>query len=140
MLTGKYTHSVDAKNRIIIPAKLKEQLGEPITVLKSPSDRCLTLYSKTEWESYAEKLGSLPQTKMRGAVRFLYANSLEVVPDAQGRIMLPQEMLDHAGIKKNILTAGCGRYAEMWAAEIWEEQGLDEAPEGMTAVLEELGL
>ena len=140
MLTGKYNHSVDAKNRIIIPSKLKEQLGEPITVLKSPSDKCLTLYSKAEGEIYAEKLSALPRTKMRDAVRYLYANSLEVVPDAQGRIMLPQEMLDHAGITKNIVTAGCGRYAEMWSAEVWEESALDSPPEDITAVLEELGL
>ena len=139
MLTGKYHHALDTKARIVIPAGIREQLGSPVTVLRG-SDRCLTLYSAEEWESYAQKISELPRTKVREITRYLYANSVEVKPDAQGRVLLPQEMLRFAGIRKDILTVGCGRYAEIWAAEVWEEKHLDEEPENYAQMLADLGL
>lgn len=139
MLTGKYHHALDTKARIIIPAKIKEQLGSPITVLRG-SDKCLTLYSAEEWEIYAQKISELPRTKVREITRYLYSNSIEVKPDAQGRVLLPPEMLKFAGIQKNIITVGCGRYAEIWAEEVWNEQNLDEEPENYAQMLTDLGL
>ena len=139
MLTGKYHHALDTKARIIIPAKIKEQLGSPITVLRG-SDKCLTLYSAEEWEIYAQKISERPRTKVREITRYLYSNSIEVKPDAQGRVLLPPEMLKFAGIQKNIITVGCGRYAEIWAEEVWNEQNLDEEPENYAQMLADLGL
>ncbi len=139
MLTGKYTHSLDAKNRLIIPSKLKEQLGDKITILRG-SDKCLTMYSAEEWEKYAQKISELPKTKVRQLTRYLYSNSLEVQPDSQGRVMLPPEMLKYAEIEKNIITVGCGTYAEIWSEEVWTRSRLDEAPDNYTDMLVELGL
>jgi MraZ protein len=106
MLMGKFNHAIDAKGRLIIPAKIKEQLGQKITVLKG-TDNCLRLYSEEEWALYAEKISALPPTQSRAITRYLYSNALEVEPDAQGRVILPQDMLDFAGITKNVVTAGC---------------------------------
>ena len=139
MLTGKYTHSLDSKNRIIIPSKLKEQLGETVTILRS-SDRCLTMYSEEEWANYAKKISELPKTELRTITRYLYSNSVEVQPDSQGRVMLTPEMLAFAGITKNVITVGCGKYAEIWAQEVWDETGVDKEPENFTEKLIELGL
>lgn len=139
MLTGKYFHSLDAKNRLIIPSKLKEQLGDTVTILRG-SDKCLTVYSAQEWEKYARKISELPKTKVRELTRYLYSNSIEVQPDSQGRVMLPAEMLGYAGIVKNIITVGCGTYAEIWAQEVWEGKRLDEEPENFTEMLLDLGL
>lgn len=139
MLTGRYKHSLDAKNRLIIPSKIKEQLGEKIYILRG-SDRCLTLYSAEEWENYAKKISELPTTKVRALTRYLYSNSIEVQPDSQGRVMLPPEMIQFAGITKNVVTAGCGKYAEIWSEEVWNEHNLDEEPEDYTDMLLELGL
>ena len=139
MLTGKYSHSIDAKNRLIIPSRIKEQLGDTITILRG-SDKCLTLYSAEEWESYAQKISELPKTQVRALTRYLYSNSIEVQPDSQGRVMLPAEMVKYAEITKNIITVGCGKYAEIWSEEVWNEQNLDEAPEDFTSMLLELGL
>ena len=139
MLTGKYNHSIDAKNRLIIPSKLKEQLGDTITVLRG-SDKCLTLYSAEEWELYAHKISELPKTQVRALTRYLYSNSIEVQPDSQGRVMLPPEMVKYAEITKNVITVGCGKYAEIWSEEVWNAQNLDEEPEDFTAMLLELGL
>ena len=139
MLTGKYHHSLDSKNRVVIPSKLKEQLGETVTILRS-SDKCLTVYSAEEWQNYADKISQLPKTQLRNITRYLYANSLEVQPDAQGRIMLQPDMLKYAGIEHNVVTVGCGKYAEIWAEEVWNEQNLDDEPEDYTDTLVELGL
>jgi len=139
VLTGKYNHSIDAKNRLIIPSKLKEQLGDTITILRG-SDKCLTLYSAEEWESYAQKISELPKTQVRALTRYLYSNSIEVQPDSQGRVMLPAEMVKYAEITKNIITVGCGKYAEIWSEEVWNAQNLDEEPEDFTEMLLELGL
>lgn len=139
VLTGKYYHTIDAKNRLIIPSKIKEQLGDTITILRG-SDKCLTLYSQEEWQIYAQKISEQSKTKVRALTRYLYSNSIEVQPDSQGRVMLPAEMVKFAGITKNIITAGCGKYAEIWAEEVWNEQNLDEEPEDLTKVLLELGL
>ncbi len=139
MLTGKYNHSLDAKNRLIIPSKLKEQLGDTVTILRG-SDKCLTLYSAEEWKNYAEQISQLPKTQVRALTRYLYSNSLEVQPDSQGRVMLSADMLAFAGITKNVITVGCGKYAEIWAEEVWNRQNLDEEPENFTEMLLELGL
>lgn len=139
MLTGKYTHSLDSKNRIIIPSKLKEQLGAKITIMRG-SDRCLTMYSAEEWESYAQKISELPKTQVREITRYLYSNSIEVQPDAQGRVMLSPDMLAFAGIERNIITVGCGKYAEIWSEEVWNEKNLDKEPDNFTEMLLELGL
>jgi len=139
MLTGKYNHSLDSKNRIIIPSKLKEQLGETVTILRG-SDKCLTLYSAEEWEKYAQKISELPKTEVRAITRYIYANSMEVQPDSQGRVMLTPEMLAFAGITKNVITVGCGKYAEIWALEEWEAQEIGEEPEDFTSKLIDLGL
>ena len=139
VLPGKYYHSLDAKNRLIIPAKLKEQLGETVTILRG-SDKCLTVYSAEEWENYARKISELPKTQVRQITRYIYSNSIEVTPDSQGRVQLPPEMLEFAGITKSIITVGCGKYAEIWDEETWKKLNLDEEPENFNDLLQELGL
>lgn len=139
MLMGRNKHAIDSKGRLIIPAKVKEQLGTVITILKG-DDKCLRMYSEEEWAKYAEKINQLPPAKNRALIRYIYSNAIEVIPDAQGRVILPQDMLDFAGIQRNVMIAGCGRYAEIWAMELWEEREMDTPPENLTEDMEELGL
>ncbi len=139
MLMGNYTHSIDSKNRLIIPAKLKEQLGATITIIKD-ADKCLTVYSAEEWANYTAKLNELPKSKSREVTRFLCSNAVEVQPDGQGRVLLPQGMVEYAGITKNVVTVGCGKYVEIWSEERWNELNLSEAPENFAEMLELLGL
>lgn len=136
---GNYTHSIDSKNRLIIPAKLKEQLGYNITIIKD-ADKCLCVYSAEEWENYTQKLSELPKSQAKQVARFLYSNAIEVQPDAQGRVLLPQGMIDYAGITKNVVTVGCGKYVEIWAEERWNEMNLADEPENFAETLELLGL
>lgn len=136
---GNYTHSIDSKNRLIIPAKLKEQLGYNITIIKD-ADKCLCVYSAEEWESYTQKLSELPKSQAKQVARFLYSNAIEVQPDSQGRVLLPQGMVDYAGITKNVVTIGCGKYVEIWAEERYNEMNLADEPENFAETLELLGL
>ncbi len=139
MLMGKHRHSVDAKNRLIIPAKLKDQLGDDITIIKD-SDKCLVIYSEAEWQKYVANFENLPRTEAKAVARFLYANAEQYHLDSQGRVLLSQEMINYAGIQKSILTVGCGKYCEIWAEEVWNEKNLDAAPENYTEILRSLGL
>lgn len=139
MLAGRYFHLLDSKNRIIIPSKLKDQLGDTITILRG-SDKCLTLYSAEEWENYAKLISELPKTQIRAIARYIYSNSVEVQPDSQGRVAIPPELLSFAGITKNVVTLGCGKYAEIWAREVWEESNFDDQPDDYNDMLISLGL
>ena len=136
---GKYTHSIDAKNRLIIPSRLKEQLG-PVVVITQDGGGCLSLYSKAGFEEYASDVTSKSKHEVRDLVRYIFSRSIEVQPDAQGRVLLPQEMVDYSGIKKNVVTVGCGKYAEIWAEERWNEKEYDSEPENFIGRMKELEL
>lgn len=139
MLMGTYHHSVDAKNRMIIPSKLKEQLGDNVTIIKDTGG-CLCMYSEEEWASYTARLNDIPKSESKKLARFLYANAVEVQPDAQGRILIPDNMIEYAGIKKNIVTLGCGKYAEVWAEEKYGELEVDKEPENYEEMQKLLGM
>ncbi len=139
MLTGKYEHSVDSKNRLIIPAKIKEQLGAEITILQI-GPKCLTVYSKEEWEKYCENISNRTRSEVKDISRYIFSKALTTVLDAQGRVVIPQSMLDYAHITKNVVTVGCGKYAEIWSEESWIENDYDSEPENLEEILEELGL
>lgn len=139
MLTGNHRHTIDSKNRLIIPSRLKERLGTNITIIKD-SDKCLCVYSEEEWQKYTAKFDTLTKSESKQIARYIYSNAIEVQIDAQGRVLLPQTMIDHAGIVKNVVSAGCGKYVEIWAEERWNELHLDDEPEDFAATLAKLGL
>ncbi|MGM9653674.1 MAG: division/cell wall cluster transcriptional repressor MraZ [Eubacteriales bacterium] len=138
MLMGKFTHNLDAKKRLFIPAKHREQLGDTFIITRNV-DKCLSVFSLEEWEKYTEKLDSLPSTQAREIARFIYSNAADVQPDAQGRVLIPAELLDYAGITKSAVVIGCGRHAEIWAEEIWNERNSCEKTDSLTEKMIELG-
>ena len=114
MFLGEYSHALDAKNRIFIPAKYREELGETFVITKS-IDKCLTVYTMAEWEKLKEKLDSLPAAKSRQIKRFMFANASDVQCDAQGRTLLSASLREYAGIEKNTVIIGVGSYLEIWS-------------------------
>ena len=92
MLCGEYRHALDAKNRLFIPAKYREQLGESFIVIRQAweDEQYLTVYSQSEWAEIEAKLAALPRARARDINRFWGRNGLEVSPDSQGRILLTQ--------------------------------------------------
>ena len=137
-MTGQYQHTVDAKGRLFIPAKLREELGETFYVTMG-MDGCLSVYSDESWAKFTEKFESLPYTRTK-AMRPLFANAAKCEPDAQGRILLPAKLRAYAGLQKDVVVIGVSNRAEIWDAEKWYAvEAAELNPENTGAVMEELG-
>ncbi len=139
MLMGTYPHSIDAKNRLIIPSKLKAELGENI-VLSRDSDRCLAVYSAEEWERYAAKFDEHAKSSIKSSARIIFGQGAQIQLDSQGRAVIPQAMIEYAGITKNVVIVGCGRYAEIWSEERWQKVEEESNPDDLAEMLASLGL
>ena len=140
MLGGEYRHSLDPKNRIFIPAKLRDELGTTFVVAKDIREKCLKLYSLTEWAKYMEPIKQQARKLQANVLRYLSSTMAEVTPDSHGRVVLPKDLVSFAEIDKNVVVVGCYDYAEIWAEENYERLKADEDIEKMIADLEALGL
>ena len=122
MFRGEYSHTVDAKGRLIIPLKFREQLGEECIVTRG-LDGCLFIFESGEWEAYEEKLRKLPMTNKnaRSFVRFLSGGATPCEFDKQGRILLPATLRKYAGIEKDVILAGLPNRIEVWSEQKWNE-------------------
>lgn len=120
-LSGEYEHKLDAKGRVIIPQKLREELGLSFMVTKG-IDNCLYIYGMSEWEEFVEKLNKLPMTNRtaRAFKRGFLAGAVKCEPDSQGRILLSQKQREYAGIDKQVYVIGNGEKAEIWSKEEWD--------------------
>ncbi|MCU6744096.1 MULTISPECIES: division/cell wall cluster transcriptional repressor MraZ [Suilimivivens] len=121
MFMGEYNHTIDAKGRLIIPAKFREVLGDEFVVTKG-MDGCLFVFDNSEWQVFAEKLRSLPMIdkEVRQFTRFFLAGAASVEVDKQGRILLPSVLRDFAGITKDTVLIGVGSRIEIWSKDRWE--------------------
>ena len=137
-VTGTYEHSIDAKGRLFIPAKLREELGDTF-YLAMGVDTCLAIYPQESWDRFTEKFASLPVSKSKD-MRSLFANAVKCVPDSQGRIVIPQKLRRYAGLDKDVVILGVNDRAEIWSADAWQAQEEEEmTPEKMSACMEALG-
>ena len=143
MFMGKYQNSIDAKNRMIVPSKYREELGYKCVLTKG-IDKCLYIYPMSEWERFMTKLSALPSSDMnaRAFVRHFYANAVDCDVDRQGRLTIPQELRDYAGIDKELVTIGILDKIEIWSRAEWEnaEDGPQLAPEDIAQKMAEYGI
>ena len=123
-----------------MPAKLREELGETFVIAKDIREKCLKVYSLSGWEEYIAPLRAQRRNLSEKILRFLHASLVQVTPDSQGRVVLPQELVDYAAIDRSIVVVGCGLYAEIWAEENYNELKAQSDIEAMLAEIEELGL
>lgn len=141
MFMGEYNHTVDAKGRLIVPSKFRENLGDEFVVTKG-LDGCLFVYDNNEWTAFEEKLKTLPLTnkEARQFVRFFLAGAASLEVDKQGRILLPANLREFAGLDKEAVLIGVASRIEIWSKERYEGavsyEDVDEIAEHMT----ELGL
>lgn len=140
MLGGEYKHSLDPKNRIFIPAKLRDELGTTFVIAKDIREKCLKLYSMEEWKNYIDPILEQARKLQSKVLRFLSSSMIEVTPDSHGRVVLPKGLIEHAEIDKNVVVVGCYNYAELWAEETYEKMKSEEDLDQMVAELEALGL
>ena len=137
-MTGTYEHSIDAKGRLFIPAKLREELGVTF-YLAMGVDECLAIYPQETWNRFTEKFASLPMSQS-AAMRPLFANASKCELDSQGRIVIPQKLRKYAGLEKDAVIIGANDRAEIWSAETWNAREEEEmTPEKMKACLAALG-
>jgi MraZ protein len=120
MFLGEYQHSLDAKGRIIVPSKFREELGAKFIATKG-LDNCLFLYPLDEWKIIEEKLRELPFSRadVRSFARFFFSGASELEIDRQGRILLPPNLREYAGIEKDLTIIGVGARVEIWANDKW---------------------
>jgi MraZ protein len=141
MFIGEYQHGIDNKNRIIIPSKFREALGDAFILTKG-LDGCLYAYTLDEWKTLEEKLKRLPLTNKdaRAFVRFFFSGANEVNIDKQGRALIPQNLLEYASIEKEIVSIGVSTRIEIWSKEKWNQYNesdidMDEIAEKMNELL-----
>ena len=140
MFLGEYRHNLDAKNRLFIPAKFREELGESFVVAKLMRGECLRVCSAAEWDKYLEPIRNLNRKDSEKIVRALTKEAIQVSPDAQGRVVLSSTLIEKAGLEKNAVIIGCNDYVEIWSEAAYQRM-LDEEDESeMLAILESMGL
>ncbi len=139
MFLGEYQHAIDAKGRLIIPARLREGLGDRFIVTKG-LDRCLFVFPLAEFEALSEKLRGLGMgsSAARAFNRLFFSGATECELDPQGRVLLPANLREYAGIARDCVIVGVENRVEIWAAERWAEYR-EEADELYTEIAEKLG-
>lgn len=136
-MTGVYRHTIDAKGRLFIPAKLREELGESFHVTLS-MEQCLTVYSNESWERFEAKVREMPHSKQI-KMRPFFSHAAKCEVDSQGRILLPQPLRQFAKLDKNVAVVGSGEYAELWDENKWNEiDAIETTPENIAEVFTEL--
>jgi len=122
MLSGEYRHSIDLKGRIIIPSRIREEMGLKIVITRG-LDGCLFGYSEKTWNGILEKLNTLPFTKRdaRNFTRFMTSGAITLEFDKQGRINIPNYLNEYANLLKDVVIVGVINRIEIWSKDKWEE-------------------
>ncbi len=121
MFVGEYQHSLDDKGRVTIPSRLRDELGEHFMITRG-LDQCLFIYPVNQWPRFEEKITGLPLTKRdaRAVQRLFFSGAEKVKVDKQGRVLIPQNLRDHAGIEKEVMIIGVSDRVEVWSEQAWK--------------------
>ena len=142
-MIGKYPAKMDDKNRLFVPAKLREELGSEfyVTLGFNGGHKCLTAYTTADWQILSENFNRLPLAQRSGPTSLIFINAAECAPDKQFRFTLTQNLMAYAGIERDVVIVGRAGQAEIWDAaeyEAFEQENL--TPEKLLASLEAIGL
>ena len=142
-MIGKYAARMDDKSRLIVPAKLRGELGDSVFVTLGVNcgHRCLAVYTAEEWQRLSENFNALSISQRAGATSLIFMNAAECSPDKQFRFSLTPFLQSYAGIDREVMIVGRAGQAEIWDAEEFrkfEEENL--TPEKLLASLEAIGL
>ena len=127
LLIGEYEHTIDSKGRLIMPAKLREDMGDKFIITKG-LDGCLFGFSQTEWNNFEEKLKTLPLTNKnaRDFVRFFLSGAMECEVDKQGRFLISSNLREYATLEKETMITGVGTRIEIWNRDKWKKYNSEE--------------
>ena len=141
MFMGEYNHIIDAKGRLIIPARFRELLGEEFILTKG-LDGCLSIYPMDAWEAFETKLRALPLTNKnaRTFTRFFVAGATNCELDRQGRILVPQTLREFAGLEKEVVLTGNLDRIEIWSKEKWSENCIYDDMDSIAESMQDMGI
>ena len=141
MFKGEYSHTIDAKGRVIVPAKFRDKLGEGSVVTKG-FDGCLFVYPEEEWEKFEAKLSGLPlnNEKVRMVTRHFFASAADCEIDKQGRFLIPTTLREFGELDKDVVMVGVMNRIEIWNKDRWKKANTYEDMEDIAEQLEELGI
>lgn len=135
MLQGEYRHTIDAKGRFFFPAPLKEEIGTNPTICRG-LDKNLWVFAETDWKAFTDKIAALPYADSRKMRYFFVAKSQTASVDAQGRLVVPQFMREHAGLQKNIVIVGALDRVEIWDESNWDHETGATSSEDILEIME----
>lgn len=143
MLIGQYEHSLDVKGRLIMPVKLRADIGERFIISKG-LDGCLFVFSQAEWSNFETKLKELPLTNKnaRDFVRFFLSGATECELDKLGRFLIVNNLRTYAGIEKEVIIIGVGTRLEIWDKSKWEKYNSEDnlSPDDIAENMTMLGI
>ncbi|MBE6813162.1 MAG: division/cell wall cluster transcriptional repressor MraZ [Ruminococcaceae bacterium] len=117
---GTFRHTIDAKSRMAMPAQFRDELGESFIIMKGP-DKCLFVYDQEGYNVIAEQLARKSATSDdRNKQRKRFSGAFKPEMDKQGRFVLQQELIAHAGLQKDVVVFGCNSRIEIWDAATWD--------------------
>ncbi len=137
VFSGTYNHTIDSKNRLFIPAKLREKLGEKFFVMQN-IDGCLDVITLEARDTIAEQLSLLPRLQSSQIKRFLFSEASDCVPDSQGRVVLPQKLVEFADLQKNVLIIGVDDHIELWNEDKYNALRAASSNEQILAIMNEI--
>ncbi|GHV18291.1 transcriptional regulator MraZ [Clostridia bacterium] len=141
MLSGECQHNIDAKGRMIVPAKFREDLGEKFIITKG-LDNCIFVFDKASWVELEGKLNELTIASSRGIQRLLIGSKEEVELDKQGRILIPAHLREYARLEKDVVSVGVGKRVEIWSKASWDNINMEfmSNPDDVALKMESLGI
>ena len=137
-MKGEFQHNIDAKGRLFIPAKFREELGKMFIITKG-LDGCLFVYSASAWEVLEDNINQLPLSKSRNLQRFFFSSAADCVPEAQSRVLIPQNLREYAALQKEVTIIGVSGRVEIWNTARWKAINEELTPESIAEAMEELG-
>ncbi|MAS52765.1 MAG: division/cell wall cluster transcriptional repressor MraZ [Flavobacteriales bacterium] len=141
-LIGEYECKIDAKGRLLVPSGLRKQFSseaEGELFVKRGIENCLELYQKHDWEFVSEKVSSLNQfvKKNRAFARKFISGATQLELDSVGRINLPKNLLEYAGVKKELILFAYGNKIEIWDKAAYDAE-LDMSDNDFAGLAEEV--
>ena len=136
MFLGEFIHTIDEKGRLAVPARFRDDLEGGLVVTRG-IDRCLAIYPMKAWKRLAKKVDALPMTDRRARAfrRRVFANASDLIPDKQGRVLIPPRLREYAGLDGEAVITGLSSHVEVWNPDSWSEER--ERVEGDEASVEE---
>jgi len=122
MFLGEFSHTIDDKGRLTLPSKFRTDLGHGVVVTRGV-DKCLFVFTMAEFQKLADRIGSMPMTQAeaREFSRHFFSGASDVELDKQGRILIPQNLRDYAGMNGDVVVVGVNQRIEIWDAKVWPE-------------------